>query len=352
MPGMGCTVQWLPSHRSATVDGGPVFAERSPTAVHADDDEQETPLKKSPVPPVPEGVTVGWIVQAVPFQRSASNPVSVFPTAMQARAVHATAPRKLFFLCEVGDGWRVQVVPFHRSATVPTVLLNELSTAAPTATQTVADVHDTPVRKLFGAPAGAGMGWTVQLFPSHRSAMTAPALLVPTDVHADGDVHETAFRSPPALVEVGVGWMFQLVPFQRSVSVPTGLPELPKPPPTATQFERAVHETPLSALRDAPSAFGVGTIRHDFPLRTWARVPLGLPDGESLVPPTATQNEDDLHDTPASCAPCIPRGLIVGCKLHRVPFHRCPTVTEAPEASTPEPTATQSEAFGQATPTS
>jgi hypothetical protein len=63
--------------------------------VHADGEEQETPLKKSPVPSVPGGVTADCTVQAVPSHRSASSPVSVFPTAVQAEAaVHETAPRK------------------------------------------------------------------------------------------------------------------------------------------------------------------------------------------------------------------------------------------------------------------
>jgi hypothetical protein len=222
----------------------------------------------------------------------------------------------------------------------------------PTAMHAVADVHETPVRKLFGTPAGAGIVWTLQLVPFHRSAMTCAALLLPTAVHADGEVQETAFKNDPGLPEVGVGSMLQLVPSQCSVSVPSELPELSRAVPTATQAVGDVHETPFSAPAAAPPGFGVGTIRHAVPSQSSARLPLGLPKGKSVVPPTAMQLEDDLHDTPTSCAPCVPCGLTVGWTLHWVPSHPWPTVTIAPEASTPYPTAIQAEAPGQATPIS
>ena len=52
---MSWTLQLLPSHRSATVNGAE-GVKISPTAVQAEGDEQETPLKKSPC--VSEGVGV------------------------------------------------------------------------------------------------------------------------------------------------------------------------------------------------------------------------------------------------------------------------------------------------------
>jgi len=222
------TLHWVPAQRSATVNGAGVKA--SPVAVHADGEEHDTPLKKSPFPSVPDGVTADCTVHAVPSHRSASSPESVVPTAVHAETeVHETAPRAYPGLCEVGDGWRVQAVPFHCSATVPSGL-RELSTLTPTAVHAVADVHDTPVRKLICAPAGAGIGWMLQLVPPHLSAMTCRALLFPTAVHAFGEVHETAFRNAPGLPEVGVGWMLQLVPSQRSATVPpSGLLKMPSP---------------------------------------------------------------------------------------------------------------------------
>lgn len=89
------TLHWVPSQRSATVNGGkPPGPKTSPVAVHADGEEHETPLKESPFPSVPGGVTVDCTVHAVPSQRSASNPESVLPTAVHAEAeVHETALR-------------------------------------------------------------------------------------------------------------------------------------------------------------------------------------------------------------------------------------------------------------------
>ena len=92
------------------------------------------------------------------------------------------------------------------------------------------------------------MGWMLQLFPFHLSAITTPAALLPTAVHALGEVQETAFRNAPGLFEVGVGRMLQRVPSQRSVSVPTGLPELSNAVPTATQADGDVHDTPCRPL--------------------------------------------------------------------------------------------------------
>jgi hypothetical protein len=84
----------------------------------------------------------------------------------------------------------------------------------------------------------------VQLVPFQRSARSFEAV-PPTAVQDETEVHETALKASPALLAVGVGWMRQFVPFQRSAIVPTGLPELSKPAiPTAVQVEAEVHETP------------------------------------------------------------------------------------------------------------
>jgi hypothetical protein len=217
----------------------------------------------------------------------------------------------------------------------------------------VTEVHDTPVRKLIGAPAGAGIRWTLQLVPSHLSAITCRLLLFPTAVHAFADVQETAFRNAPGLPEVGVGWMLQLVPSQRSASVPpSGLVKMPsKAPPTAKHADGDVHDTPLRrlALPAAPAGFGVGVIRHAVPSHSSATVPFALAKGSEAWP-TAMQAEDDLHDTAKSFAPRAPCGLTVGWALHSVPSHPWPRVMTVPEASNPSPTATQEEAAGHATP--
>ena len=141
---MSWTLQLLPSHRSATVNGAGVKI--SPTAVHAEGDEHETPLKKSPCPCVPGGAGVDWTVHVVPSHRSASSAEAVLPTAVHALGeVQETAPRKSPGLAEVGVDWMLQVVPSHRSVIVGPAGLPELSKAAPTAVQANCDVHETPV---------------------------------------------------------------------------------------------------------------------------------------------------------------------------------------------------------------
>jgi hypothetical protein len=228
--------------------------------------------------------------------------------------VHETALRKYPAFPAVGDGWMLQVVPFHSSATVPSGL-NELSATPPTAVHAFAEVHDTPFRELICAPAGAGIDWMLHLLPSHRWAITCPSLLFPTAVHALGDLHETAFKNAPGVSELGVGWMLQPVPSQRSVSVPTELPELSNEVPTATHAEGDVHDTPFRSLPAAPAGLGVGTLRHAVPSHNWATVPTAMPCA-SVACPTAMQLEDDLHDTPRSCEPRAPSGLTVCSALH------------------------------------
>jgi len=304
------TVQLLPSHRSATVNGAGVKI--SPTAVHAEGDEHETPPKKSPCPCVPGGVGVDWTVHVVPSHRSASSAEAVLPTAVHALGeVHETAFRKAPALAEVGVGWMLQVVPSHRSVIVGPAGLPELSTAAPTAVHANCDVHETPVKKPPGVPGGVGVDWTVHVVPSHRSA-SSPEAVFPTAVHALGEVHETAPRKAPGLAEVGVGWMVQAVPSHRSVIVPTGLPEPSRATPTAPtamHITGDVHATPFRPLGAVPAGLGVGVIRHVVPSQRSARVP-------PVDCPTDMHDEGDLQATPLRWAPRDPSGLAVGWTLH------------------------------------
>ena len=81
--------------------------------------------------------------------------------------------------------------------------------------------------------------------------------MLPTAVHAEGEVHETAFKKDPGLPEVGVGWMLQVVPSHRSVIVPAELPELSKAPPTAMHAEGDEHDTPVKKSPCVPEGVGV-----------------------------------------------------------------------------------------------
>ena len=89
---------------------------------------------------------------------------------------------------------------------------------SPTATQAAADPQETP----FRVPSMAGVAWTAQALPFHRSASVAsePGMLYePTAVHAAGAVHDTLSRTksvPPA--GLGTGCIRQAVPFHDSAS--------------------------------------------------------------------------------------------------------------------------------------
>ena len=64
--------------------------------------------------------------------------------------------------------WSAQLVPFHRSANATPV--PELLVSSPTAVQAVLEVHDTPPRLLPVVPVGLGVVWIDQLVPFQRSA--------------------------------------------------------------------------------------------------------------------------------------------------------------------------------------
>src|SRR6266566_7753804 len=105
-----------------------------------------------------------------------------------------------------------------------------MALAYPTAVHSVVDGQATPERRLALAPAGLGLDWIAQLLPFQRSARVrpTPALFVeyPTAVHRVVEGQATPrSRLLVAPLGLGVDWTAQLLPFQRSASV-TITPEL------------------------------------------------------------------------------------------------------------------------------
>ena len=134
---------------------------------------QDTPL--SPEPGDPAGLGTDWMLHFVPFQPAASGTeaweLSIsLPAAVQAVAAeHDTASSSLASDPEgAGTPWMLQLVPFHRSAS--DVVTPVLPVCAPTAVQAFAAVHETAKNPLSGWPAGLGTAWMLQLVPFHRSA--------------------------------------------------------------------------------------------------------------------------------------------------------------------------------------
>src|SRR6266496_4062151 len=317
--GVGWMCQLVPSHRSASVNG-PESVRCSPTAVQAWA-LHATPLKKFSAP---ESFGVGWMRHAVPSHRSASVPASEPPTAVHAEDdVQDTAERPAP-AAGLGVRWIRQRVPFHRSASVPTGL-PEASVRAPTAVQTEGDVHATPLRKPPG-DEGAGTGWIRHFVPFHRSAKTptgVPELSVraPTAAQATADVQDTLARPPPAR-RLGVGWMRHFAPSHRSASGRFAAS------PVAVQADGDVQDTLSNVLGAAPLGLGVGWMRHRLPSHRSAKV-RRMPDLPTENP-AAVQAEEAVQSTPIRrLSP--PARLGVGWMRHRLPFHRSARVWKVPE---------------------
>jgi hypothetical protein len=181
----GVGVVWIdqldPFQRSASgarAKLSPAAVEKPPAAVQEVVALHDTPVNVANV--VPAGLGgVGLIIQLVPFQCWA-NSVSAWnvfglvenpPTVMhEVVDAHDTALKTLNVSPEAfGVGWTDQLVPFHISTSLAEWLV-AVTNDLPTATQKVADGHDTPCRVAPLEPEGTGTLWTAQLVPVHRSA--------------------------------------------------------------------------------------------------------------------------------------------------------------------------------------
>src|SRR3989442_391568 len=109
-------------------------------------------------------------------------------------------------------------------------------------------------------------------FQLSASASSGPGLLPykPTALHADDDGQLIASRSlNPAVLGLGVDWIAQLLPFQRSASV--------RPPaevlyhPTASQCVAEEQATLFSVLPVAPVGLGAESIAQAVPFHRSAR---------------------------------------------------------------------------------
>ena len=295
-PVASCIVQELPSQRAANPP-----TKNEPTAVHAVADVHETPPRKGEgtLRPTP-GVGVAWIVQVLPSQNSANvASVPLCPTAVQDVAdAHETAFRSPPL--GLGVVWVVQVLPSQRSANVPPL-------PDPTAVHAVADAHETAFR-----PPPLGVLWIVQVLPSQRC--TPPG---PRAVHAEADEHETVFRPPPP-PEVGVVWIVQVLPSHCSASGPMAqpMPQATIWSPTAVQALADEHET---AFRLPP--LGVGVV--------WI-VQLVPSQRSATVPPTAMHAVAEAHDTADRLLLVPPLGLGVVSIVQLVPSQNSASVAPAP----------------------
>jgi hypothetical protein len=195
-----------------------------------------------------------------------------------------------------------------------------------------ADVHDTAFRELNCSPEGLGVAWICHTLPFQCSARV-PAFDPPTAVQDEADVHDTLAKLPPPCEGLGVAWISHALPFHCSARVPAF------DPPTAVQDEADVQDTLDS--EPPPGGLGVAWICHALPFHRSANVP-------ALELPTAVQAEDDVHATLLKRPP-PDEGLGVGWIRHRLPFRRSARSAEAPELVTAWPTAVHAEGEEQDT---
>jgi len=137
----------------------------------------------------------------------------------------------------------------------------------PTATQALAETHDTPFR-LASLPPGLGGIITAQVFPFHASVKGTPVGAAaysyePTAMQALAALHDTANRLLfVAPLGCGVVLTAQALPFQLSASgKPVKLGEPVETVPTATHEFAELHDTPIrtawlavASVRPEPSA--------------------------------------------------------------------------------------------------
>jgi hypothetical protein len=131
-----------------------------------------------------------------------------------------------------------------------------------------------------------------------------------------------------------VGWIDQAVPFQDSASV--AVPLVVALDPTAMQDVDKTHETPARELKITPAGAGSDSFAHPVPFHMSAK---GL--GAPRVP-TAMHALDDVHEIPERLLLTAPVTFGVAWTAHVDPFHASASVTEVFElARFADPTAVQ-----------
>jgi hypothetical protein len=87
----------------------------------------------------------------------------------------------------------------------------------------------------------------------------------PTARQADGPVQAAPDKDANGTFGgLGVGWMCQVVPFQRSATVCT-IPVAECCSPVVMQANREVQDTPPRKVCTAPAGLGMGKMAHFFP---------------------------------------------------------------------------------------
>jgi hypothetical protein len=161
-----------------------------------------------------------------------------------------------------------------------------------------------------------GAAWTFHEVPSHSCALPGP-----TASQKFVDTHDTASRpsnvGPDGLSGLGVAWIFHEVPFHVSARFRV-LPALSECEPTASQKVAVTQDTALSELAVAPggaTAFWISQC--PFHLSARGR---GAETCDVLLSPPASQTPAEQDTALRSVTPAV-AGLGGSCALHALPFH-------------------------------
>jgi hypothetical protein len=240
--GLATIVQLVPFQCSVNVFSVEVEVKElitSPTAMQLAADGHDTPTS-SAAAFVPAGRGEVTIDQFVPFQCSARAfwdvDVEENPTAAQSVSLAQDTPFHSVSFDPVGFGEATidQVVPFHRSIN-PVIIEFDAFVEEPTAKQSVAVGHDTPLNSASDAPSGPGVAARIQLVPFQCSANVASSD-VPTALQSV-TLGQATCRSWLCDVCETSGATDQLVPSQCSTDAEF---------PTAAQLDGLGQDTPVS----------------------------------------------------------------------------------------------------------
>jgi hypothetical protein len=274
--GLGRIVQLVPSHCSTTPPDCPpiptakqlVVLEHE-TASRPVNVKVDTALVTFTLEKNEPGSGLATTVQFAPSQRSMIPLMPVrdakSPTAKQLVVLAHETPLRLDSMlpARFGVAMTFQLVPFHRSTNVRDDESGPDVEVSPTAKQLVAPGHEIPDRLVAVAPFGAGLGTMFQLVPFHRSISGASLSDTPAKVDSSPTAKQfvaleqaTPFRSTspstPLGTGLGLGTIDQTDPSHRSINVPWS------PPPTAKQLVGVVHATAERPPSGGPAGLGLG----------------------------------------------------------------------------------------------
>ena len=157
--------------------------------------------------------------------------------------------------------------------------------------------------------------------------------MLPTASQKLADTHDTPVRLMDPATGVAVLWIFHTDPFHFSARATLLSPELSVWEPTVSQNRgvEGTHETEVRALLTAPGIAAARCSDHELPFHASARVTSGVSDVFTEKSPPASHVVALVQDTPARLANAVPAGFGGACEDQELPFQVAPKLKVAPE---------------------